>query len=81
MTTSSIAITAILTAFTSFSSLAGDDEALIDKFDLDQDGQISIKEAVAEPQLLAAFGKIDTDGNGVITKQELSKSGFRLIRF
>lgn len=47
--------------------------ALIKKLDLDKDGQITIKEAVAAPAVLAAFGKIDTDGNGKISRFELSK--------
>jgi energy-converting hydrogenase Eha subunit H len=44
---------------------------LIEKLDLDKDGEISIKEAVASPAVLAAFGKIDTDGNGKLSRFEL----------
>lgn len=45
---------------------------IIEKLDLDKDGQISIKESVADPAVLALFGKIDTDGNGKITSIELT---------
>ncbi len=44
---------------------------LIAQMDQDEDGQISIREAVADPNLLAAFGKIDTDGDGKISQTEL----------
>jgi hypothetical protein len=49
------------------------DNELIEKLDLDKDGQITIKEAVAHPAVLALFGKIDTDGNGKISSTELAK--------
>ncbi|MFT6284519.1 MAG: hypothetical protein ACJAXM_000991 [Arenicella sp.] len=49
------------------------DNELIEKLDLDKDGQITIKEAVADPAVLASFGKIDTDGNGKISLIELAK--------
>ncbi|WP_158968458.1 hypothetical protein [Paraglaciecola sp. L3A3] len=70
---------AVLTTFLLFSNSSNAKTDLIEKLDLDQDGQISIKEAVAEPQLLAAFGKIDIDGNGLLTREELAKSKFNLI--
>lgn len=44
---------------------------LIAQMDQDEDGLISIREAVADPNLLAAFGKIDTDGDGKISQAEL----------
>ncbi|GAC15288.1 EF-hand domain-containing protein [Aliiglaciecola lipolytica] len=44
---------------------------LIAEMDLDEDGMISIREAVADPNLLAAFGKIDTNGDGKISSDEL----------
>lgn len=47
---------------------------LITKLDLDKDGQITIKEAVGDPIILASFGKIDTDGNGKISAIELAKT-------
>jgi hypothetical protein len=53
-------------------SVSADNE-LIKKLDLDKDGQITIKEAVANPAVLASFGKIDTDGNGKISSIELAK--------
>jgi hypothetical protein len=49
------------------------DTDLIEKLDLDKDGQITIKEAVANPAVLASFGKIDTDGNGKLSSIELAK--------
>lgn len=53
---------------------ASADIGLIAKLDLDKDGQITIKEAVANPAVLASFGKIDTDGNGKISTIELAKT-------
>ena len=53
---------------------ASADIGLIAKLDLDTDGQITIKEAVANPAVLASFGKIDTDGNGKISTIELAKT-------
>jgi len=50
------------------------DNVLIDKLDLDKDGQITIKEAVADLAILASFGKIDTDGNGKISPVELANT-------
>jgi hypothetical protein len=56
------------------SASARADIDLIKKLDLDKDGQITIKEAVANPAILASFGKIDTDGNGKISVIELDKT-------
>ena len=56
------------------SASARADIDLIKKLDLDKDGQITIKEAVANPAILASFGKIDTDGNGKISVIELAKT-------
>ncbi|MFQ3189733.1 MAG: Ca2+-binding EF-hand superfamily protein [Paraglaciecola sp.] len=53
---------------------------LIEKLDLDKDGQITIKEAVADPAVLASFGKIDTDGNGKISLIELAKVRVVLVK-
>ena len=47
---------------------------LIEQLDLDKDGQITIKEAVSNPAILAVFGKIDTDGNGKISSIELKET-------
>jgi Ca2+-binding EF-hand superfamily protein len=56
------------------SASARADIDLIKKLDLDKDGQITIKEAVANPTILASFGIIDTDGNGKISVIELAKT-------
>jgi Ca2+-binding EF-hand superfamily protein len=53
---------------------------IIEKLDLDKDGQITIKEAVSNPAILAAFGKIDTDGNGKISRIELAQTKVTLIK-
>ncbi|MCC2616118.1 EF-hand domain-containing protein [Aestuariibacter halophilus] len=42
--------------------------------DQDKDGFISIKEAVADPNLLAVFGKIDKNGDGKLSIDEVSDS-------
>ncbi|KXI30621.1 EF-hand domain-containing protein [Paraglaciecola hydrolytica] len=52
------------------------DEDQIKLLDLDQDGKIAIKEAVADPHLLASFGRIDTDGDGLITRLELEQAKY-----
>jgi hypothetical protein len=54
------------------SSLVVAQEHTLEQLDTDEDGKISIKEAVADPVLLASFGKIDTDGDGKISKEELA---------
>jgi len=64
-------IVASLQLFISASAMA--DSQLIEKLDLDKDGQITIKEAVADPAVLTSFGKIDTDGNGKISLADLAK--------
>lgn len=56
------------------SASARADIELIEKLDLDKDGQITIKEAVADTAVLASFGKIDTDGNGKISSIELANT-------
>ncbi len=65
-------VAASVQLFISASAMA--DVNLIEKLDLDKDGQITIKEAVADPAVLASFGKIDTDGNGKISSIELFKA-------
>lgn len=67
-----VVIVASVQLFISVSAMA--DSELIEKLDLDKDGQITIKEAVADPVVLASFGKIDTDGNGKISSIELAKT-------
>jgi Ca2+-binding EF-hand superfamily protein len=67
-----VVIVASLQLFISVSARAGSE--LIEKLDLDKDGQITIKEAVANPAVLASFGKIDTDGDGKISSIELAKT-------
>ena len=62
-------VAAALQLTLSASAKAQDD--IIQKLDQDQDGKITIKEAVADPVILASFGKIDVNGDGKITKQEL----------
>ncbi|MEP1449148.1 MAG: hypothetical protein ABJK37_23795 [Paraglaciecola sp.] len=56
------------------------DGELIKKLDLDKDGQITIKEAVANPAVLASFGKIDTDGDGKISSVELANTKVNLVK-
>jgi hypothetical protein len=48
-------------------------EDLSKNLDHNQDGVISIKEAVADPNLLAIFAEIDRDFDGFITKLELEQ--------
>jgi hypothetical protein len=47
--------------------------------DKNQDGNISIKEAVADPNLLAEFGKIDRNGDGKINLKELNSSPLLVV--
>ena len=47
------------------------EEDTMQRLDQDLDGLISIKEAVADPRILASFGKIDRDGDGKLSKHEL----------
>lgn len=52
---------------------------IIAEIDQDKDGQISIREAVADPKLLASFGKLDTNGDGKINAKELEASKHILV--
>lgn len=45
---------------------------LLASLDADQDGFISLKEAVSNAELLENFGVIDTDEDGKISKEELA---------
>ena len=47
---------------------------IMKQMDQDEDGMISIREAVSNPSLLASFGKIDTDGDGKISLKELQET-------
>lgn len=68
------ALNAILLFILIFSSfVVSANETLLKKLDVNNDGKISIKEAVAEPKLLAVFGQIDKDGDGNISKIELQQ--------
>jgi Ca2+-binding EF-hand superfamily protein len=66
-----ILISGILHMMISVSARAEEDT--IKRLDQDQDGFITIKEAVVEPTLLATFGKIDTNHDGKISRVELDK--------
>lgn len=54
--------------------LAQATDDIIQTLDRNSDGQISIKEAVANPRLLESFSRIDTDGNGFLTATELANT-------
>jgi Ca2+-binding EF-hand superfamily protein len=60
-----------VSVFFAFLTFANDDE--IKNLDKDQDGLISIKESVADPNLLAIFGTIDRDSDGFLSKNELEQ--------
>ncbi len=47
-------------------------EATIARLDVDQDGQISLKEAVSDTELLRRFGRLDDNKDGKLSEQELS---------
>lgn len=55
-------------------AFAQEHDELITEIDLDEDGLISIREAVANLQLLASFGKIDANGDGKISPEELAST-------
>ena len=55
-------------------AIAQENLEFITEIDLDEDGLISIREAVANLQLLASFGKIDVDGDGKISPEELAST-------
>jgi Ca2+-binding EF-hand superfamily protein len=48
---------------------------LLTRLDMDQDGFISLKEAVKNTDLLKAFGHIDSNEDGKLSQQELVNSG------
>lgn len=49
-------------------------QALMQKLDVNKDGQISLKEAVRHTELLRNFGLIDDNEDGKLTENELAKS-------
>ncbi|QJR79831.1 calcium-binding protein [Alteromonas pelagimontana] len=49
---------------------------LLKKLDVDQDGSISLKEAVSNTELLRNFSKIDKNKDGLLGADELAKSEF-----
>ncbi|WP_269517898.1 calcium-binding protein [Alteromonas sp. BMJM2] len=53
---------------------AGQANILMQKLDKDNDGFISLKEAVQHVELLRNFGLIDDDEDGKLTVTELAKS-------
>lgn len=52
------------------------DTELMAQFDDDQDGFISLKEAVADARLLRLFSRIDDNADGLLSAQELMKSDY-----
>ncbi|MCW8107823.1 calcium-binding protein [Alteromonas ponticola] len=48
---------------------------LLTKLDMDQDGFISLREAVSNTDLLRHFGMIDTNEDGKLSPEELKASG------
>jgi Ca2+-binding EF-hand superfamily protein len=64
-----VLVAGCLQAIVSVKALAQAD--VLTEMDQDEDGMISIREAVADPVLLASFGKVDTDGDGKISAKEL----------
>lgn len=50
------------------------DETLLSELDDDQDGFISLKEAVADTRLLRLFSAIDENGDGKLSLDELEDS-------
>ncbi len=67
-----VLVVGIIQTFTSLAVKA--QNSYLDSIDQDKDGYISIKEAVSDPNLLAVFGKVDVNGDGKISAQELSET-------
>ncbi|MEG3767163.1 calcium-binding protein [Alteromonas sp. 14N.309.X.WAT.G.H12] len=55
------------------------DESLLASLDDDMDGYISLKEAVADTRLLRIFSRIDKNGDGMLSAEELEKSDYSEI--
>lgn len=68
-----------LSSFFVFSAWATIESHFIKKLDLDLDGHISVKEAIAAPKLLERFGTLDLDGNGKLSPRELSQTKLNII--
>jgi len=49
---------------------------MIAQLDVDQDGLISLKEAVSDTELLRRFGRLDDNKDGKLSEQELLNSEF-----
>jgi Ca2+-binding EF-hand superfamily protein len=45
---------------------------VLQRLDKNADGEISIKEAVADPIILESFSRIDINGDGLISRHELT---------
>ncbi len=54
-------------------------EDLITQLDADKDGLISLREAVKNTELLRQFGLIDTNEDGLLSREELAKSKFAKV--
>ncbi|MCW8091474.1 calcium-binding protein [Alteromonas sp. ASW11-130] len=66
----------IITAIALQTTLVANAQAdLLTKLDMDQDGVISLKEAVSNTDLLRQFGRIDTNEDGKLSPEELKASG------
>ncbi|MFT6897380.1 MAG: Ca2+-binding EF-hand superfamily protein [Paraglaciecola sp.] len=74
-----VLLLSMLTTLCLFSSAQAFEDTM-QRLDRNADGQISIKEAVADPRVLESFSSIDTDGNGIISAPELASKRYREAR-
>ncbi|WP_218354555.1 calcium-binding protein [Alteromonas lipotrueiana] len=51
-------------------------ESTIAQLDADFDGEISLKEAVTDTELLRKFGRLDNNKDGKLSEQELAVDDF-----
>lgn len=51
-------------------------ESTIARLDADFDGEISLKEAVTDTELLRKFGRLDNNKDGKLSEQELAVDDF-----
>lgn len=70
---------AMMPAYADESLPAYADESLLASLDDDMDGYISLKEAVADTRLLRIFSRIDKNGDGMLSSEELKKSDYSEI--